>query len=57
MRVGLGQLVRDVTGTIRAVVVDNQQISLRERRPHPARDGFKVLPLVVRRHDDDDPVG
>ncbi len=55
VRVGLGQLVRDVTGAIRAVVVDDQQVGRRERRPDPARDGLKVLPLDVRRHNDDDP--
>ena len=55
VRVGLGQLVRDVAGPVRAVVVHHQQIRRRQRRPHPARDGLQVLPLVVRRHHDDDP--
>jgi hypothetical protein len=53
VRVDLGQLVGDVAGAIRAAVVHDQQVSLGQRRPDPARDGFQVLPLVVRGHDDD----
>ena len=53
VRVGLGQLVGDVTGAIRAVVVHHEQVSLRQRGPDPARDRLQVLPLVVGGHDDD----
>jgi hypothetical protein len=56
VRVGLGQLVGQVTGSVRAVVVHDQQVRRRQRRSYPARDGLQVLPLVVRRHHDDDPV-
>ena len=55
VRVGLGQLVGDVAGAIRAVVVHHQQVGLGQRCPDPARDRLQVLPLVVGRHDDDGP--
>ena len=53
VRIGLGQLVRDVAGAVRAVVVHDQQVGLGQRGPDPAGDRFQVLPLVVSRHDDD----
>src|SRR5206468_6983568 len=47
VRIGLGQLVGQVPGPVRAVVVHDQQVRRRQRRSYPARDGLQVLPLVV----------
>ena len=54
MRVGLGQLVGQVTGPVGAVVVHDQEIRAGHRGAQAARDGFQILPLLVGRHDDGD---
>ena len=47
--VGQRELVRQVAGAVRAVVVDDQQIRVGHGRPNSGHDVFEVLPLVVRR--------
>ena len=53
VRVGLRELVGEVPGAVGAVIVDHQQVRVGDGFPDPAGDDLQVLPLVVRRHDDD----
>src|ERR1019366_7126372 len=46
------ELVSEFPGAVRAVVIHDQQVSIRHRAANPADDGFQALPLVVGGDDD-----
>src|SRR5262249_13722875 len=50
--IGQGQLVRELTGAVGAVVVDDQYVHIRARLVHASDDQRQVLPLVESRNDD-----
>jgi hypothetical protein len=52
VRIGFGKLVGQVPGPIGTVVVDDEQIGVRDRTAQASGDGLQVLPLLIRRHDD-----
>jgi hypothetical protein len=50
--VGGGQLVGELTGAVRAVVVHDEQVGVGHRGPDPGGHRLQVLPLVVGGDDD-----
>src|ERR1700754_2886181 len=50
VRVRLGQLVGQVPGAVWAVVVNDQQVSVRDGLADPPAHDLQVLPLVVSGH-------
>ena len=53
--VGRRQGVGEPAGAVGAVVVGHEDVGLGHGRADPPDDALDVLPLVVRRHDHDDP--